>query len=228
MTRRTHRTLRPRRDVGIAVALPSDREGVDRVRHLEAGALTGAAGAPRLRIEYGELALRVSARANLRVRGRPVARNEMLFLAVEHQLDGSGGELREARADHDLRLGPQLAAKPAAHVVGDDADVRLLDLEGGGNARPALVHGLRGDPRRQPVTFPLADAAMCLKAGVRLDLRGVLPLDSVRRGLERRLDIPFSALGRLRDVSLLETPSARRRSSPVRRWQDAAGLRTRP
>ena len=70
-----------------------------------------------LGVERGERAVGRDAGLDLRARRRPVARREVLFLAVEHQLHGRARLLRELRADDALRVGAELAAEPAAHVL---------------------------------------------------------------------------------------------------------------
>ena len=85
--------------------------------------------------------------------------------------------------------GSELAAEPAAHVLGDHADVGLRDTEAGGEAFARAVHGLRADPRRQLLAFPLADAAVRLERHVRLHLRVVGLLDDVRGRGEAGLDV---------------------------------------
>ena len=62
----------------------------------------GAAGAPALTVERGQHAVRGHAGANVRGGRRPVAGVEMLFLAIEHQLDRRLRLLRELRADESL------------------------------------------------------------------------------------------------------------------------------
>jgi hypothetical protein len=141
---------------------------------------------------------------DLRERRRPVAGRQMLFLAVEHHLHGRARLLRELGADDALDVRAELAAEPAAHVLGDDADIRLRNPERLGEAFARAVHGLRRCPRRQVVALPLADAAVRLEADVRQHLRLVAGLDDVRGRLEAGVEI--AALLRLafRDVAVLE------------------------
>ena len=54
-----------------------------------------------------------------------VAGGEVLFLAIEHQLDRCVRHLRKPRADQPFGAERQLAAEPAAHVLADDAHVGL-------------------------------------------------------------------------------------------------------
>ena len=104
----------------------------------------------------------------------------MLLLAIEEQLDGDLGFLRELRADEALRVGAELAAEAAAHVLRDDADVGARNLEALREAVLRAVDALRGHPRRQLVAVPLADAAVRLHAHVRDDMRRIGLLDDVR------------------------------------------------
>src|SRR6185312_12239822 len=114
---------------------------------------------------------------------------EMFFLAIEEQLDGPAGFLREPRADEALRVGTELAAEAAAHVLRDDADVRAWNLQALREAVLRAVDALRGDPRRELVAVPLADAAVRLHAHVRDDVRRIRLFDDVRGGFEAGLDV---------------------------------------
>ena len=73
-------------DEDVLVRAAAVREHVD-VRQREARAGAGAAGAPRLGVERGEHAVGRDAGLDLRERRRPVAGRQVLFLAIEHQLD---------------------------------------------------------------------------------------------------------------------------------------------
>src|SRR4029079_10151068 len=89
----------------------------------------GAAGAPRLGVERGDDAVSRYARLDVRRRRPAVSGGEMLFLAIEHQFDRRARLLRELRADQSLRAELQLAAEAAAHVLADDADVGLRNVQ---------------------------------------------------------------------------------------------------
>ena len=115
--------------------------------------------------------------------------DEMLFLAIEHQLHRRARLLREPRADQPFGAELQLAAEAAAHVLADDADVRLRNAQAAGEVVARGVDALRRDPRRQLVAVPLAHRAVRLHAGVRDDVRRVGLLERVRRRLESRREI---------------------------------------
>ena len=168
----------------------------------DAGA--GAAGAPRLGVKRRQHSIGADARLDLRPRRRPVARRQVLVLAIEQQLDGGPGLPGELRADDALRVGSELAAEPAAHVLGDDADVGLRDVQRRGKLLARAVDGLRGRPGGQLVAVPLADTPVRLERHVRLHLRRVAGLDDMRRGLEARVEIAsLFGVARL-DVAVLE------------------------
>ena len=190
VARRAHRALQSGVDVDVGVRAAAIGEDVD-VRQRKARAGAGAAGAPRLRVEERQHAVGGDARLDLCKRRRPVAGREVLFLAIEHQLDRRVGGLRETRADQALRIGGELAAEAAAHELGDHANVGLRDLEAGGEALARAVHRLRRDPRREVLAVPFADAAVRLERRVRLHLRRVGAFDRVRRGLQTGVDIAF-------------------------------------
>ena len=86
MTRRAHRPLLAGVDEDVLVRPAAIRDPVD-VRQREAGGRAGAARAPRLGVERRDDAVGRDAGLDPRRRRRPVAGREMLFLAIEHQLD---------------------------------------------------------------------------------------------------------------------------------------------
>src|SRR3954467_3428454 len=108
----------------------------------------------------------------------------MLFLAIEEQLHRPAGVLREPRADEALRVGTELAAEAAAHVLRDDTDVRARNLQALREAVLRPMHALRRYPCRELVAVPLADAAVRLHADVRDDMRRICLLDNVSGLLE--------------------------------------------
>ena len=132
VARRAHRPLQAGVDEHVLVrAAPVvGRSRVVDVGQREARVRTGAAGAPRLGVERRDLAVGGDARLDLRRRGRTVAGHEMLFLAIERHLHRHARLLREPRANQSLGAELQLAAEAAAHVLTDDADVRLRNLRG--------------------------------------------------------------------------------------------------
>ena len=187
------------------------------VRQREAGGGAGAAGAPRLRVERGDHAVGRDARLDLCGRRRPIAGDEVLFLAVEHQLHRRAGFLREPRADQAFGAERQLAAEAAAHVLADDADVGLRNRERAGEVLARRVDALRGDPGRQLVAVPLADRAVRLHAGVRDDVRRVGLLDGVRRVSEAGREVAGFLRLPLPDVAAGEDLRRRCRRAPARR-----------
>ncbi len=210
MPRRTERALRPGVDVHVAMALPGRGEDVHLIRHREERPLPRTARAPRLRVDRRQLAGGVGTRADLRVRGGAIPRDEVLVLAIQHQLHGSVREFREARADDDLHVAAELAAEAAPHVVRDHAHVALRNLQRVGGPLACRVHGLRRHPRGQLVAVPFADPAVGFEAGVGLHLREVHPFDDVRRRLQGGVHVPLLPHGGLRDVPLLEDGGGRR------------------
>ena len=140
-------------------------------------------------VESGERAVRCDARANLRDRRWAVPCGEMLFLPIEHQLDGRASRLRELGADHALDVGAELAAESPTHVFADHANVRLRDLEGFGEAFTRPMDRLRGHPRGELVALPLAETAMGLETHVRLHLSLIGRFDDLRGGFEARVEI---------------------------------------
>jgi hypothetical protein len=200
VTRGAERALRARIREHVSVRLPSCRKHVHRIRNGKPGARR-TAGAPRFRVPRDELALRVDAGLHLRERRGPVAGDQVLVLAVEHDLDRRARRLRELRGDHELHVGAELAAEPAAHVVGDHPRVGLRNAE---TVRDAVARGvdpLRRHVQQQLVAVPLGNPAVGLERSVGLDLRLVEPFDDVRRGLERGLHLTFLREARLADVA---------------------------
>src|SRR6202041_3360445 len=74
--------------------------------------------------------------------------NNVLLAAVEHQLDGSMRLLREGCCDDAFVARAELRAESAAHVLGDNANIALGQLEDVGelvaNAGCALGRGVDG------------------------------------------------------------------------------------
>ncbi len=113
----------------------------------------------------------------------------MLFLAIEHQLDRQLRDPGQLGADDALRVGRELAAEAAAHVLGDGVDVGLRDAEALRESLRALNHRLGRDPRGQLVAVPLADGAVRLEADVADHVRRVGRLDDVRGLVEAGGDV---------------------------------------
>src|SRR5689334_6253812 len=116
----------------------------------------------------------------------------MLFLAIEHQLDRRARGFRELRANQAFRAQIQFAAEATAHVLSDDADIRLRNAE---TVRKVAARGrdaLRRHPGGQLVAFPFADRAVRLETRVRDDVRCVSLVERLRCGFE-----PGSEIARL-------------------------------
>ena len=113
----------------------------------------------------------------------------MLFLAVEHHLHRGAGLLGELCARHALDVRPELAAEPAAHELGNHADVRLRNAERLGKSFAGAVDGLRRHPGRQVVALPLAHAPVCFERDVGLHLGLVAGLDRLHGLREPGLEI---------------------------------------
>ena len=128
----------------------------------------------------------------------------MLVLAIEHHLHRHARLLREPRANQALGAELQLAAEPAAHVLTDDADVRLGNLQAPGKVVARGVDALRRHPRRQLVAVPLAHRAVRLHAGMRDDVGRIGLLERMRGGLESRREIADFLSIRLADVAVRE------------------------
>ncbi len=189
MSGRAHRALLAGVDEDVLVRAAAIRDLIN-VRQREAGGGARAARAPRLGLERGDHAVGRDAGFDLRCRRRPIAGRQMLFLAIEHQLDRRIGRLGELGADQPFGADAQrLAAEAAAHVLADDAHVGLRNAQRAGEVLPRAVDPLRRDPRRQLVAVPLADRAVRLQADVRDDVRRVGLLDRVRRRLEAGREI---------------------------------------
>src|SRR5204862_7600621 len=124
MSRRAHRALLTGVDVDVGVRPPAVRELIE-IRQRELGARARAARAPALTVECRQLAVARHTGLDVRERGRPIAGVQMLFLAIEHQLDRRARLLRELRADDALRIRRELAAEAPAHVLRDDPHARL-------------------------------------------------------------------------------------------------------
>ena len=112
VARRTHRALLTRIDEDVLVRAPPVRELVD-VGQRESGRGAGAARAPRLGVERRQHPVGRHASFDARGRRRPIARGEMLFLPIEHQLDRGLRFLGQPRADDGpAASGPILLPKP--------------------------------------------------------------------------------------------------------------------
>ena len=183
MTRGAHRALLSGVDVDVGMRAPPVWKHVD-VRQRIVRTRAGAAGAPRRRIKCGQLAVRADAGAHLRESGRPIARGEMLFLAIEHQLHRRIRGFCKPRAQQALHVGPELAAEPAAHELGDHAHVGLRNLEALREALARAVHRLCRHPRGEILAVPLAHATVRFERGMGLDLGGVGAVDGEGRRLE--------------------------------------------
>src|SRR5262249_44507861 len=83
----------------------------------------------------------------------------------------------------------QLAAEAAAHVLTDDPDVGLGNVQARREVVARRVDALCRDPRRQLVAVPLAHRAVRLHADVRDDVRRVGLFQREGRGLESGLEI---------------------------------------
>ena len=201
MAWRPEGALRSRVDVDVAMGSTPVRPDVDLIRQREPRAGAGAASSPRLRVPRNEFALRIRARAHLRVRRRTVPGDQVLGLAVEHDLDRRVRRFRELRGDEDLHVLSELAPESTAHVIGNHAHVRLRHLQRVREAFTRRIDPLGRHPRRQLVAVPLAEAAVRLEAGVGLHLCLIQALDHVLRCLQGRLDVPLLLERRLGDVA---------------------------
>ena len=105
-------------------------------------------------------------------------------------LTGDLRHLRQPRADEPFGADVGLAAEAAAHVLRDDAHVRLGNLQAVGILLGGRVDALRRDPGRQLVAVPLAHGAMRLEAAMGNDMRRIGLFDDVRRLLESGVEIP--------------------------------------
>jgi hypothetical protein len=86
----------------------------------------------------------------------PMVRRDELLVAREDELDRASGRSRE-RCDVALEVEVALGAEPAAEQGDDDADLRLRQLEGLGDARPCREWNLRRRPHGHPVALPMRD-----------------------------------------------------------------------
>ena len=130
--------------------------------------------------------------------------------------------LRQLGADDALRVGRELAAEAAAHVLRDGVDVGLRDAEPLREPLRALNHRLRRDPRRQLVAVPLAHGAVRLEADVADHVRRVGRLDDVRGLGEAGVEIAGFFRRRLARVAVGEHGRRVGAPSPARRWRSAA------
>ena len=128
MARRAHRPLLAGVDEDVLVRPAAVGDLID-VGQREARRRARAARAPRLGVERGDDAVGRHARLDPRRGRRTVAGGEVLFLAIEHQLDRRVRLLRQPRADQPFGAERQLAAEAAAHVLADDADVGLRNVQ---------------------------------------------------------------------------------------------------
>ena len=188
MARGAHRALLAGVDVDVLVGAAPIRELVD-VRQREAGGRAGAAGAPRFGIERRQHAVGADAGLDPRRRGRTVAGGEMLFLAIEHQLDRRVRLFRQPCANQPLRVRGHLAAEAAAHVLRDHANVCRRDVQAAGEPLARGADPLRRHPRRQVIAVPFADGTVRLEAHVRDDVGRVRLFEDECRLLEPGGDV---------------------------------------
>ena len=178
--RRAHRPLQARVGEHVLVRAPPIGDAVD-VRQREPGSRSRAAGTPGLGIERRDEAVGRHTRLDASGGGRPVPDGEVLFLAVQHQLDGLADLSRQLRADQALGADAErLAAEAAAHVLALHPDVGLWQVQRRGEVFARGVDALRRDPHRQLVALPLADRAVRLQADVRDDVGLVGLFEGVR------------------------------------------------
>src|SRR5258707_5787999 len=102
MTRRSHRALLTGVDVDVLVRTLAVGKLVD-VRKREIRSSACASSAPTLAIERREHAVGADAGLDVRGRRRTIPSVEMLFLAIERQLDRNLCGLCEARTEHPFR-----------------------------------------------------------------------------------------------------------------------------
>ena len=100
--------------------------------------------------------------------------------------------------------GPNLLPNPPPMCSQMTRTFALRDAERLGEAFARAVHRLRRHPRGELVAVPLAHAALCLEADVRLHLRAVGPLDDVSGRLDAGLDVSGRLGIRRLDVPALE------------------------
>src|SRR6185503_18308163 len=105
------------------------------------------------------------------------------------------------RADRTFRTNLRLAAETAAHVLRNHADAALRNTQRLRELLRRAVDRLRGNPRRQPVAFPLAHNSVRLHAHVRDDVGRVLGFDNVCRLLESFVEISRFLRGTLTYVA---------------------------
>src|SRR5271167_962626 len=154
----------------------------------------------------------------------PIASN-VLLPPVKHQLDRSVCLSRQVCCDNALIASAELRAETAAHVLGNDSDLALGQLEDVGelvpNARCALSRGVD----RNLIRLPVDDEAVCFECGVRLHLREILALNNHVRLSEALLYIANVFPLRAVNIALLwnalrSAASARAASGISRPWED--------
>ena len=126
-------------------------------------------------MDCGEGAVALCANLQSLVGVGPI-RDDVLLAAVEHQLDGRMRLLREGCCDDAFVARAELRAETAAHVLSDDANIALGQLEDVGefvaNAGCALGRGVDG----HLFGLPIDDETVRFKSGVRLHLGEILAL----------------------------------------------------
>ncbi len=145
------------------------RDGVD-VRQgaeVDRGTLGHAGRAVAVHLVGLDHALVVGAGDLDRAGGRGPHASDGYFLSpVEHQFDRCPGAARQFHGGDALRTGVKLAAKTAAHVVGDAFDASGRELEAWAQLPGDFRNCLRRGPHGQVllILVPLGDQAVRLQA----------------------------------------------------------------
>ena len=100
----------------------------------------------------------------------PVAAGGDFLVAVEHELDRGAGLAGQLGGGDALDVGAELAAEPAAHVVGDALDLGRRHARTGRPARPAVptVACVEAQTVSPPSCVPLGDEAVRFQALVQM------------------------------------------------------------
>ena len=114
----------------------------------------------RFALDCGEAPVAARAERDALLRGRAVARVELLALAIHHATHRKLQPPREQRRRVRVRAGRVLRPEAAAHVIADHAHVGVRQLERGGQIVPHAEDSLRALPHDEPVAFPLRHGAV--------------------------------------------------------------------
>ena len=148
------------------------------IRKRKVRAASGTAGSVSLGDHCDELAVLGCTELDLGRGAGAVAGRQVLLDTVQKQFHGLARLLGKLRRGKAPDVGPELGAEPAAHVIGQDGDVRHRNAQGVGKFAGHDLHRLGARPDSQLVgAIPPGGQPMRLEADMSDDRHAVGSLD---------------------------------------------------